>query len=184
MKRTNLFIIPVVLVFIAATVAAQAGDAKITVTQTAEKMTVAGMLTNWMGPNTTEIVRSKGASLSVDYMIYADNVDGPWTIEILKSPKPSPVSKETTFKGAKNTVTPFFYLKKGSANFVMNQKLKNQFSSRLAINLINGDTGEYVANLCHNDSSPNQTAQKDIEKDGNYVLEVSGGGSWDVSYTQ
>ena len=42
MKRTNLFIILVAVISIAATVVAQAGDAKITVTQTAEKITISG----------------------------------------------------------------------------------------------------------------------------------------------
>jgi hypothetical protein len=117
-------------------------------------------------------------------MIYVEDVGGPWTIEILKSPKPVPVSKGSTFKGEKNIVTPFFHLKKGSANFTMHQKLKTQFASRLNVTLYNADTGELVNNLCHNDTSPTQTAAKDIPAEGNYVLEVSGGGSWDVSYTQ
>ncbi len=235
MKRTNLFIFLVVAIFIAATVTAQAGDAKITVNQTAEKITISGdkckkaisnkfalskdawyiikiaytgkevsicqlslvnqkmiddkstvggLLTNWMGPNTTELVRSKGSAKSEDYMIYVDDVGGPWTIEILKSPKPVTVSKETKFKGTKNTVTPFFHMNKGSANFTINQKLKSQWGSRISVSVYNAETGEFVANLCHNDDSPTQAATKDIPASGAYVLEIIGGDSWDVSFTQ
>lgn len=236
MKRIYSIVIPVVVILIIAIAAARAGNAvKITVAQTAdkititgdkckkivsdkfalskdgwyiikisytgpkvsicqlslvdqkmiaEKMTVGGMLTNWMGPNTTETVRSKGSAKSEDYMIYVDEVGGPWTVEILKNPKPTPVSSESTFSDAKNKVTAFFHLKKGPAKFTMNQKLQNQFSSRLNVTLINADTGEFITNLCHNDTSPTQTVTKDIPVAGNYILEVSGGGTWNISYTQ
>ncbi len=235
MKKINLSIILVMAIFISTTVAAQAGDANITVKQTAEKitisgnkckkatsdkfalskdawyiikiaytgkdvsicqlslvnqkmidekMTVGGMLTNWMGPNTTEIVRSKGSAKSEDYMIYVDDVGGPWTIEILKSPKPVTVSKETTFKGTKNTVTSFFHMNKGPASFTINQKLKSQWGSRINVSLYNADTGEFVANLCHNDDSPTQTANKEIPSAGAYVFEIVGGDSWQVSFKQ
>jgi hypothetical protein len=79
-------------------------------------------------------------------------------------------------------VTPFFHLNKGSAVFTMHQKLKGQFSSRLEINLINADRGVFVTNLCHNATEPTQTAKADIPATGNYILEVSGGDNWDVSY--
>jgi hypothetical protein len=149
-----------------------------------EKETIGGLLTNWIGPNTTEKIRHKGTVKSEDYMIYVDDAEGPWTIEILKNPKPSPVSTSTTFSGTTNKVTPFFHLKKGSVKFTMHQKLKGQFSSRLEINLINADTGAYVTNLCHNATQPTQTATADIPAAGNYILEVIGGDSWDVSYAQ
>jgi hypothetical protein len=147
-----------------------------------DKETVGGLLTNWIGPNTTEKIRSKGSVTSKDYMIYVDDAGGPWTIEILKNPKPIPVSSKTTFNGTTNKVTPFFHLNKGSAVFTMHQKLKGQFSSRLEINLINADRGVFVTNLCHNATEPTQTAKADIPATGNYILEVSGGDNWDVSY--
>ena len=53
-----------------------------------DKETIGGLLTNWIGPNTTEKIRSKGSTKSEDYMIYLEDAEGPWTIEILKSPKP------------------------------------------------------------------------------------------------
>lgn len=149
-----------------------------------DKQTIAGLLTNWMGPNTTEKIQHKGSLKSEDYMIYVERADGPWTIEILKSPKPTPVSISTTFSGTTNKVTPFFHLKKGPAKFTMHQKLKGQFSSRLEIDLINADTGVFVSYLCHNATEPTQTATADIPAAGNYILEVTGGDSWDVSFTQ
>jgi hypothetical protein len=149
-----------------------------------DEETVGGLLTNWMGPNTTERIRFKGSANSEDYMIYVEDAGGPWTIEILKNPKPIPVSSKTTFSGTTNKVTPFFHLNKGSAVFTMHQKLKGQFSSRLEINLYDANTGMFVSNLCHNDTSPTLTATRDIPEGGTYILEVSGGDSWDVSYKQ
>ena len=149
-----------------------------------DQETVAGLLTNWMGPNTTEKIRSKGSANSEDYMIYVENAEGPWTIEILKNPKPTLLSSKTTFSGTTNKVTPFFHLNKGSAVFTMHQKLKGQFSSRLEINLYDADTGMFMSNLCHNDTSPTLTASRDIPEGGTYILEVAGGDSWDVSYKQ
>jgi hypothetical protein len=148
------------------------------------KETVGGLLTNWIGPNTTERIRSKGSAKSEDYMIYLEEAGGPWTIEILKNPKPTPVSSKTTFSGTTNKVTPFFHLKKGSTAFTMHQKLKGQFSSRLEINLYDANTGKYVSNLCHNATSPTLKSTVDIQEAGPYILEVVGGDSWDVSYKQ
>ncbi len=149
-----------------------------------DKETVGGMLTNWMGPMTTEKILSKGAAKSEDYMIYVDDAEGPWTIEILKNPKPKPLSDKTTFSGTTNKVTPFFHLKKGSAAFTMHQKLKGQWSSRLEINIYDANTGKYVGNLCHNSTTPMLNSKVDIPEAGPYVLEVIGGDSWDVSYKQ
>jgi len=149
-----------------------------------EKTTVGGMLTNWMGPNTTEKIRDKGSVKSENYMIYVENANGPWTVEILKSPKPSPVSDKTSFSGTKNSVTPFFNLKKGPAKCTMHQRLKGQFSSRLEVNLYNATTGAYVKNLCHNDTSPEQKMTVDIPESGPYVMEITGGDAWEVSAKQ
>jgi hypothetical protein len=149
-----------------------------------DKETIGGLLTNWIGPNTTEKIRSKGSAKSEDYMIYLEDAEGPWTIEILKSPKPAPVSSNTTFSGTTNKVTPFFHLKKGSVKFTMQQKLKGRFSSRLEVVLINADTGVFVSYLCHNATEPTQTAKADVAAAGTYILEVSGGDSWDISYKQ
>ncbi len=149
-----------------------------------DKQTIGGSLTNWMGPNTTEKIQHKGTLKSEDYMIYIENSDGPWTIEILKSPKPTPISNNTTFSGTTDRVSPFFHLKKGSAKFTMHQQLKGKFSSRLQVVLYNADTGDLVNYLCHNSTSPTQTASADIPAAGNYILEITGGDSWDVSYTQ
>jgi hypothetical protein len=149
-----------------------------------DKETIGGLLTNWIGPNTTEKIRSKGSTKSEDYMIYLEDAEGPWTIEILKSPKPAPVSSNTTFSGTTNKVTPFFHLKKGSAKFTMHQKLKGRFSSRLEVVLINADIGVFVSYLCHNATDPTQTANVDVPAAGTYILEVSGGDSWDISHEQ
>ena len=149
-----------------------------------DKETVGGMLTNWMGPNTTEKILSKGAAKSEDYMIYIDDAEGPWTIEILKNPKPKPLSDKIAFSGTTNKVTPFFHLKKGSTAFTMHQKLKGQWSSRLEINIYDANTGKYVGNLCHNSTTPMLNSKVDIPEAGPYVLEVIGGDSWDVSYKQ
>ena len=149
-----------------------------------DKETIGGLLTNWIGPHTTEKIQHKGTIKSEDYMIYVDEAGGPWTVEILKSPKPSPISTSTTFTGTTDKVTPFFHLKKGSAKFTMHQKLKGKFSSRIEVDLFNADTGALVSYLCHNATEPTQTAKTDIPAAGAYILEVSGGDSWDVSYTQ
>jgi hypothetical protein len=148
------------------------------------KETIGGLLTNWIGPSTTEKIRFRGSVKSDDYMIFVDDAEGPWTVEILKSPKPEPVSGDLTFSRTTNKVTPFFHLKAGSATFTMNQKLKGRFSSRLEVNLVNADTGAYVTNLCHNSTDPTQTAKVDIKEAGNYILEVIGGDTWDISYAQ
>ena len=153
------------------------------VTQTM-KQTIGVMSTNWIGPSTTEMIQHKGTVESDDYMIYVDEAGGPWTVEILKSPKPNPLSSDTTFSGTTDKVTPFFQLKKGSAKFTMHQKRKGTFSARLEVDLINADTGALVSYLCHNASDPTQTATADIQAPGNYVLQVSGGDSWDVSFAQ
>jgi hypothetical protein len=149
-----------------------------------DKETVGGLLTNWMGPKTTEKIRSKGSAKSEDYLIYVEAANGPWTIEILKNPKPKPLSDKTTFSGTTNKVTPFFNLKKGSAAFTMIQKLEAQWSSRLEINLYDANTGMYVNNLCHNSTTPKQESTVGIPETGPYILEVIGGDSWDVSYKQ
>ncbi|MGD0589904.1 MAG: hypothetical protein ABSA44_03780 [Bacteroidota bacterium] len=149
-----------------------------------DQETIAGSLTNWMGPNTTEKIRSKGSVNSEDYMIYVENAGGPWTIEILNNPKPASISSETTFSDTTDKVTPFFNLNKGSATFTMHQKLKGQFSMRLEVALYDANTGKIVSDLCHNDASPTLEATADIPEDGTYILEVSGGDSWDVSYKQ
>ncbi|MGD0591998.1 MAG: hypothetical protein ABSA44_14555 [Bacteroidota bacterium] len=156
----------------------------VTQTMITNKQTIGGLLTNWIGPNTTEKIQHKGSVKSEDYMIYVEDAGGPWTAEILKSPKPTPISSNTTFTGTTNKVTPFFHLKKGSAKFTMHQKLKGKFSSRLEIDLINADTGAFVSYLCHNAIEPTQTAKADIPAAGTYILEVSGGDNWDVSYAQ
>jgi hypothetical protein len=156
----------------------------VTQTMITAKQTVGGLLTNWIGPNTVEIIQHKGAVKSEDYMIYVDDAGGPWTVEIFKSPKPTPVSSNTAFSGTTNKVTPYFHLKKGSAKFMMHQKLKGRFSPRLEVELINADTGTFVRYLCHNTIEPTQTAAADIPADGNFILEVSGGDNWDVSYSQ
>ena len=148
----------------------------------ADKETIGGMLTNWMCPMTTEKVLSKGSAKSEDYMIYVDDAEGPWTIEILKNPKPTPLSDKTTFSGTTNKVTPFFNLKKGSVAFTMHQKLKGQWSSRLEINLYDANTGKYVSNLCHNTTSSTLNSKVDIPQAGTYILEVIGGDNWDVSF--
>jgi hypothetical protein len=150
----------------------------------AAKETIGGMLTNWIGPNTTEKIRHQGSVESADYSIYVDEAEGPWTVEILKSPKPTPVSGDTTFRGTTNKVTPFFHLKAGAAKFTMLQKLQGRFSSRLAVELINADTGAFVSSLCHNATEPTQTATVDLSEAGNFILEVIGGDTWEVSYTQ
>jgi hypothetical protein len=152
-------------------------------TITAEE-TVGGMLTNWMGPSTTEKILHRGSVQSEDYMIFVEDAGGPWTVEILKSPKLTAVSGDTTFSGTTNKVTPCFHLKAGSAKFTMNQKRKGQFSSRLEVNLVNADTGSYVSNLCHNETEPTLNATVEIPDAGNYILEVFGGDAWDVSYAQ
>jgi hypothetical protein len=149
-----------------------------------DQETVVGSLTNWMGPNTTEKIRSKGSANSEDYMIYVENVGGPWTIEILKNPKPTLLSSKTIFSDTTDKVTPFFNLNKGSATFTMHQKLKGQFSMRLEVALYDANTGKIVSDLCHNDASPTLEATADIPEAGSYILEVSGGDSWDVSYKQ
>ena len=147
-----------------------------------DKETIGGLLTNWMGPMTTEKVLSKGSAKSEDYMIHIDDAEGPWTIEILKNPKSTPLSDRTTFSGTTNKVTPFFHLNKGSVAFTMHQKLKGQWSSRLEINLYDANTGKYVSNLCHNTTSPTLNSKVDIPQAGTYILEVIGGDSWDVSF--
>jgi hypothetical protein len=149
-----------------------------------DKETVGGLLTNWIGPNTTERIRYKGSAKSEDYMIYVESAGGPWTIEILKNPKPEPVSEKTTFSGTTNKVTPFFRLKKGSATFTMNQKLKGQFSMRLGVVLYDATSGKFVSDLCHNDTSPKQTVTKDVPETSIYLMEVSGGDNWEISVKQ
>ena len=154
-----------------------------TQTMITKKDTIGGLLTNWMGPSTTEKVQYKGTVESADYMIYVDDAEGPWTVEILKSPKPSALSSDKTFSGTTDKVTPFFPLKKGLAKFTMHQKRKGAFT-RLEVDLINGDTGALVTYLCHNAVEPTLTATIDIQAPGNYVLQISGGDSWDVSFAQ
>ena len=105
-------------------------------------------------------------------------------VEILKNPKPTPVSITTTFSGTSNKVIPFFSLKKGSATFTMNQKLKGQFSLPLGLVLYDAVTGKFVSDLCHNDNSPTQKTTKDIPETGIYILEVIGCDSWEISYKQ
>ena len=149
-----------------------------------DQETIAGSLTNWKGPNTTEKIRSKGSTTSEDYMIYVENARGPWTVEILKNPKPTKLSSEPMFSDTMNKVTPFFNLNKGTAAFTMHQKLRGQFSTRLEVALYDANTGKIVSDLCHNDASPTLEATVDIPEVGTYILEVSGGDSWDVSYRQ
>jgi hypothetical protein len=66
----------------------------------------------------------------------------------------------------------------------MHQKLKGRFSSRLEVVLINADIGVFVSYLCHNATDPTQTANVDVPAAGTYILEVSGGDSWDISHEQ
>ncbi len=149
-----------------------------------DKTTVGGLLTNWMGPKTTEIVMSKGRYATGDFMLYVDQADGPWTVEILKNPKPAPLSGAKSFSGTTNKVTPFFRLNKGSASFTIHQKLKGRFSSRIQVTLFNADTGAMVTNLCRNSTTAEIKARADVPAAGAYLLEVSGGDSWDISYAQ
>jgi hypothetical protein len=151
-----------------------------------KKDTVGGLLTNWMGPSTTEEIKYTGSLKTADYMIYVDEAEGPWTVQILKSPKPTTVSSSSTFSGTSSKVTPFFHLKKGAAKFTIHQKRKGKgvFASRLQVDLVNADTGALVSYLCHNSTEETQTAKADIAADGNYVLAVSDADSWDVSFTQ
>jgi hypothetical protein len=149
-----------------------------------DQETVAGSIANWIGPNTTEKIRSKGSATSEDYMIYVENARGPWTVEILKNPKPVTLSNNTPFSDTVNKVTPFFSLNKGTAAFTMHQKLKNQLSTRLAVALYDAGTGKFVSTLCHDDGSPTLEATVEIPEAGIYILEVSGGDIWDISYNQ
>jgi hypothetical protein len=66
----------------------------------------------------------------------------------------------------------------------MHQKPKGQFSMRLEVALYDANTGKIVSDLCHNDASPTLEATVDIPEAGTYILEVSGGDNWDVSYKQ
>jgi hypothetical protein len=146
--------------------------------------TAAGSLSNWIGPNTTEKIWPKGSASSDNYMIYVENARGPWTIEILKNPKPTVLSSETIFSDTTNKVMSFFNLNKGTAAFTMHQKLKGQSSPDLEVALYNVNTGKFVSTLCHNDASPKLEATVEIPEAGIYILQVSGGDSWDVSYKQ
>ena len=149
-----------------------------------DQETVAGSLVNWIGPNTTEKIRSKGSATSEDYMIYVENARGPWTVEILKNPKPVTLSSNTTFSDTVNKVSPFFSLNKGTAAFTMHQHLKSQLSTRLEVALYDAGTGKFVSTLCHNDDSPMLEATVEIPELGTYILEASGGDIWDISYKQ
>ncbi len=150
----------------------------------AAKETVGGLLTNWIGPRTREKIYARGSLKSEDYAIFVEDAEGPWTIEILASPKPEPVSEQLSFSGTTGKVTPFFHLKAGPAQFTMNQKLKGKFSSRLEVNLYNADTGAYVTNLCHNSTNPTLTAKVDVKQAGTYVLEIAGGDAWEITCLQ
>ncbi len=151
----------------------------------ADDQTVGGQLTLWMGPNTATTFKEKGSYDTGDNMVYVDSAGGPWTIVIEKSPTPSPVSSDTKFSGSGDTITPFFHLTQGTANFVVNQVLPTgNFNVPLEATLYNADTGELVDYITHNDDDAQITDSVDVPADGNYVIAMSGSGSYDISFTE
>ena len=147
--------------------------------------TVGGQLTLWMGPNTATTFKEKGSYDTGDHMVYIEQADGPWSIVIEKSPTPSPVSSDTKFSGSGDTITPFFHMTKGTANFVVNQKLPSgNFNVPLEATLYNADTGELVDYITHNDDDAQITDSVDVPADGDYVITTAGSGSYDISFTE
>lgn len=147
-----------------------------------DDMTIAGLLPMFLGPDTVTTIKTKGTYKTDDYMIYVESSGGPWTIEITESPVPT-ASGSKAFSGEDGTsVTPFFHLDAGSTTFTITQNLKGQFSVPIEVELVNADTGDLVTYLVHNEREATQTVTKDIDVAGNYIMRVSCGGTWTISY--
>lgn len=148
---------------------------------------IGGLLPMLLEPGKGTIIKEKGVYKSTDYKLLADTCGGPWTVVIEKSPAPV-ASGQTSFSHKEadsyNSVTPYFHLNKGTAAFTVNQQLSGKYSTPADVNLYNADTGEYVANIAHNDNSPTITWDVDVPADGNYIIGVSCGGDWQISFTQ
>jgi hypothetical protein len=148
---------------------------------------IGGLLPMLLEPGKGTVIREKGVYKSEDYKLLADTCGGPWTVVIEKSPTPAP-SGQTSFShklsDSYNSVTPYFHLNKGTATFTVNQQLEGKYSTAADVQLYNADTGEYVADITHNDNTATITSTEDIDVDGNYILGVSCGGDWQISFTQ
>jgi hypothetical protein len=148
---------------------------------------IGGLLPMLLEPGKGTIIKEKGVYKSTDYQLLADTCGGPWTVTIEKNPAPA-ASGQTSFSHKEadsyNSVSPYFHLNKGTATFTVNQQLPGQYSASADVQLYNADTGEWAADITHNDNTATITRTVDIEADGNYILGVSCGGDWQISFTQ
>jgi len=154
----------------------------------ADSQTVEGLLPMMLDPGTATVIVTKGTYESADYKLYIQKAEGPWTVEIQKSPVPQP-SGLTSFshKASVSTtsVTPFFALKQGTVTFTVTQHIDtSKFEMPIEVDLINADTGELATYVVHNGDDETQTATYDVPADGNYIMEVSCGGDWEISFTE
>ncbi len=148
---------------------------------------IGGLLPMLLEPGKGTIIKGKGTYKSEDYQLLADTCGGPWTVTIVKSPAPSP-SGQASFShkvaDSYNSVSPYFNLKKGTATFTVNQQLPSQYAASADVQLYNADTGEWAADVTHNDNEATITRTVDVPADGNYILGVTCGGDWQISFTQ
>jgi hypothetical protein len=150
--------------------------------------TVAGLLPMMLESGTDTIIETKGSYQSDDYKVYLEKAEGPWSIEIQKSPAPQP-SGQTSFShkasDSLSSVTPYFALKQGTATFTITQHIDtSKWQTPIEAKLVNADTGELATYLVHNTDDETQTATYDVPADGNYIMEVTCGGDWEIAYTE
>lgn len=148
---------------------------------------IGGLLPMLLEPGKGTIIKSKGTYKTTDYQLLAETCNGPWTVVIEKSPAPTP-SGQTSFShkysDSYNSVTPYFHLNQGSATFTVNQQLSGEYSVPAEVTLINADTGELVAYVTRNDNGATITDTEDIPAAGNYIMQVTCSGDWQISFTQ
>ncbi|WP_128860085.1 hypothetical protein [Methanocella paludicola] len=148
---------------------------------------IGGLLPMLLEPGKGTIIKEKGVYKSTDYQLLADTCGGPWTVTIVKNPAPA-ASGQASFShkaaDSTNSISPYFHLNKGSATFTVNQQLPGQYSVAADVQLYNADTGEWAADITHNDNTATITRTVDIEADGNYIMGVTCGGDWQISFTQ
>jgi hypothetical protein len=153
-----------------------------------DAQTVEGLLPMMLNPDKATLIITKGTYDSGDYKVYVQKAQGPWTVEIQKSPVPQP-SGLTSFshKASDSTtsVSPFFALKQGTVTFTVTQHIDtSKFEMPIEVKLVNADTGELATYVVHNGDDETQTATYDVPADGNYIMEVTCGGDWEISFTE
>jgi hypothetical protein len=107
--------------------------------------------------------------------------DGPWTVEV-EQPRPASAPRTTNFSGEDDTVTPFFWLSRGSKRVNMT----NPLEGKLMVSLLGADGNVVESDLANETNQAGQgtpdsiSTMVDIPEGGIYLFNVRTDGLWTI----